>query len=436
MRLLLTIEISALALFCYRLLLLVFLPIILLFAVARSFSQKAYRKRLSERLGMVPNHFQSGGIIIHCASVGEVLALKPYIQACIARFSDLPITVTTFTPTGSAQVQQLFGDQVQHCYFPLDVLPCSAAFLSKLKPKVLVVMETELWPNIVAQAAKRHCKLLLINGRLSDKSWPKYQKLAALIKPCLANFDQVLTQSEQYSERFIALGANASTCHNIGNLKYDLRQTEQALAKQAELENLIDEHKQTLLLASSHAGDEQLVIDAFKSDTLKNEHLRLIVVPRHPERFNEVAQLIKSQGLDLATRGNGDRVTVHTDVWLIDTLGELMSVFPLSDIVIMGGTFSHIGGHNPLEPALFKKPIMLGSDMANFKEVQQQLSKANAAINLPEGIKAEVLAKEIKRLLDDKDLQERIGQSAQAVVIQNQGATEKALSALAVLLRQ
>ncbi|REL31162.1 lipid IV(A) 3-deoxy-D-manno-octulosonic acid transferase [Thalassotalea euphylliae] len=422
------------ALLTYRLLLIFLLPVVLLAAILRSLSQPAYRQRLHERLGIVPNKFRSGGIVIHGASVGEVLALKPFINQCLAEFPNLPITVTTFTPTGSEQVQKIFGDRVQHCYLPLDVWPCTTMFLTKLKPKALVVMETELWPNLVAQAHKLNTKLLLINGRISDKSVTSYQKFSALIKPCLAKFDQVLAQSEANKERLIALGARQAHCHNIGNLKYDISEGSDTKVKYQTLSPMFPQARPVWLLASSHEGDEQLVLDAYRKAREAHSELLLVIVPRHPERFDKVAQLLAQEGFSYQRRSNAQPIMSETQVWLMDSLGELLAAYQLANIVTIGGTFSTIGGHNPLEPALYQKPTIVGSDMANFAEVHQQLVQQNGIITLAHQDNKQQLAlqlsQQVRQLLVNNTQAQTLGSNAYQVVKANQGCSERTLAAL------
>lgn len=423
-----------LALLTYRLLLILLLPIILLAAIFRSFSQPAYRHRLQERLGVVPSKFVSHGIVIHGASVGEVLALKPFINQCLAEFSNTPITITTFTPTGSEQVQKVFGDRVQHCYLPLDIWPCTQLFLNKLKPKALVVMETELWPNLVAQAHKQNIKLLLINGRISDKSVASYQKFSVLIKPCLAKFDQVLAQSELNKERLITLGARQAHCHNIGNLKYDISESSDTSKKYQLLKPLFSPNRPIWLLASSHEGDEQLILDAYRQITQNHAELLLVIVPRHPERFDKVAQLLEQQAFSYQRRSDEQAIKPETQVWLMDSLGELLAAYQLASIVTVGGTFSTIGGHNPLEPALYQKPVIVGSDMTNFAEVHHQLEQQKGIITLEHhNDRQQVtlqLSQQVSQLLSDRLQGETLGNNAYQVVKANQGCSKRTLAAL------
>ncbi len=434
------------SLLIYRFTLWLLLPIVLTFLLVRSKNNKAYRHRLLERLGYFPTPTKQGGIVVHAASVGEVIALKSFIEKLILAYPHLPITVTTFTPTGSAQVEKLFGSKVQHGYLPLDILPCTALFLQRLKPTMMVFMETELWPNLIAQCANKNIKLLLINGRLSKKSLASYSKIPRLIRPCLNRFDKILTQSEENLENFIQLGADSSRCINSGNLKFDISINAEVTKKKAELAKLLfAENKQNsrsvLLVASTHNGDEEIALSAFKILLTQYPQLLLIIVPRHPERFEQVANLCLEKNFSLARRSSNATVC-NEQVWLLDSLGELMAAFSLSDIVTMGGSFSDVGGHNPLEPALFSKPIIVGHNMSNFNEIMQQLRQENAIIELSdasgtnalEDSPSALLAAQVSKLLQHAEQQKALGDNAEKVVLANQGASDKTLAQVRELL--
>ncbi len=431
-----------LALFFYRVLLLLLTPILLLVLLIRSLNHPEYRQRLLERLGFFPKPYKQGGIVVHAASVGEVIALKSFIEKLLLTYPDLPITITSFTPTGSAQITKLFGGRVQHGYLPLDIFPCTTLFLHRLKPKMMIFMETELWPNLIAQSAQQQVKLLLINGRLSEKSLASYQKIRALIKPSLNSFDKILTQSQENLSHFLQLGAHENRCVNSGNLKFDISVNEQVINKKAELAKLLfaDEcqPKRTIwLVASTHDGDEAIALAAFKKLLPQYPSLLLVLVPRHPERFEHVANLCLEQQLSLAKRSE-NTVISNEQVWLLDSLGELMAAFALSDIVTMGGSFSEVGGHNPLEPALFNKPVIVGHNMSNFNEIMQQLRQENAIIeltnNTPANESSTQLVNEISALLQQPTRQKTLGENGLKVVLQNQGASEKTLAQVIDLL--
>lgn len=423
------------ALVLYRLLFLLLTPVLLVVLFLRSINHRAYRQRLFERLGFLSSTLQANGIVVHAASVGEVIALKPFINELLKNYTHLPITVTTFTPTGSAQVKKLFADKVQHCYLPLDNIFSTQLFLKHLQPKAMIFMETELWPNIIAQCQKQQIKLQLINGRLSDKSMRSYQKLAWLITPTIQRFDKILTQSQVNQDNYLTMGASQKKCELSGNLKFDISVNNDVTAKQQELTTLISQQRKVWLIASTHPGDEALALQAFEQVKQQQGDTLLIIVPRHPERFEQVAKLAKAAGHHVTKRSEQQPVTLQTHVWVIDTLGELLAACALADVVTMGGSFSDIGGHNPLEPALFKKPVIVGPNMSNFTEILVQLKSEQGIVqieeneNMPQALAAAVLA-----LLTDEKHAKYLGENSYKVVQANQGATARSLMALNNLL--
>lgn len=426
-----------LALLLYRLCLLLLTPILLIVLLLRSINHKAYRLRLVERLGLLPSKLKSGGIVVHAASVGEVIALKPFITKLMTHYPDLAITVTTFTPTGSAQVVKLFADKVQHCYLPLDNIISSQLFLQRLKPKVMIFMETELWPNLIAQCKNSDIKLLLVNGRLSDKSMRSYKKLAWLISPTIQRFDKILTQSQVNQDNYLAMGASKSQCELSGNLKFDIAINDDVAAKQAELASLMVNKRHVWLIASTHPGDETLALKAFEQVKQHNKNALLIIVPRHPERFEQAAKLALDAGNIVLKRSQKQPVTENTNVWIIDTLGELLAACALADVVTMGGSFCDIGGHNPLEPALFKKPVIVGPNMSNFTEILTQLKAKQGIVQIDENENMpQALASEVLRLFASQNSAQVLGENAYKVVQANQGATALSLAALQSLLQQ
>ncbi|MCW8832238.1 MAG: lipid IV(A) 3-deoxy-D-manno-octulosonic acid transferase [Colwellia sp.] len=427
------------SLLIYRLLIILLSPLLLLALLLRSLSNKQYRQRISERLGFFPKPCQQGGIVVHAASVGEIIALKPFVEQLLAHYPNQAVTVTTFTPTGSEQAKKIFGERVQHGFLPLDIFPCTQLFLSRLKPKLVIFMETELWPSLIAQCANRQIKLLLINGRLSKKSMKSYQKINALITPTLNRFDKILCQSQDNYENFLQLGATPNRCEISGNLKFDLTINQATLDKAQQLQQFLPENRPVWLVASTHEGDEEIALKAFKQVKNQFPTLLLILVPRHPERFKQVASLCLNHHFSLAKRSEETQV-IEQDIWLLDTLGELMATFSLADLVTMGGSFSHIGGHNPLEPALFKKAIIVGPNMSNFVEMMQQLQQHHAITQLPSVTNSDkdkhsqALASAAIALLENQQQAQLLGEQAHQVVMANQGASAQTLAEVKALI--
>lgn len=413
-----------LSLFLYQVLFFVLLPVLLLVLLIRSKNNAAYRLRLTERFGFISTRFRKNGIVLHAASVGEVIALKPLIEKIINNNPNTPVTITTFTPTGSAQVKKLFSDKVQHCYLPLDSFFCTSLFLYRLKPKVMVFMETEIWPNLIAQCKWQNINLLLVNGRLSNKSIQSYQKFNWLITPSLNSFNKILTQSQVNQINFIKLGCSEHLCEMSGNLKFDISVNDSVIEIKRELISYIDCSRDIWVVASTHQGDEVIVLDALKHVLENKPNTLLVIVPRHPERFNEVAELCSNNGFTVQKRSENKTVEQTTQVWILDTLGELLPMCSLASLVTMGGSFSHIGGHNPLEPALFKKAVIVGNNMSNFTEIMQQLLEADGVIQVMD---ENELGRVVNHLLDDVTQRNALGDKAYEVVLQNQGASNRTL---------
>jgi len=421
------------ALFFYRLFFLLISPILLFALVMRSVTQKAYRQRLSERIGFAPNTLLPNTILVHAASVGEVIAIKAFVNELLNQ--GYKVTVTTFTPTGSNQVIKQFGDSVQHCYLPLDILPCTALFLKRLTPAALVIMETELWPNLIAQCKQQSIPMLLINGRLSENSVNSYQKISRLISPALNQLDQILCQSQVNYDNFIRLGARPDICQVSGNLKFDISATPDINSKAQQLNELLPTGKTIWLVASTHSGDEALILETFSLLTERHPELLLVIAPRHPERFEQAVKLSQQAGFITQKRSTNEAISSTTQVWILNTLGELMSAYQLADVVTIGGTFSDIGGHNPLEPALFKKPIITGHNMSNFKEIHQQLTAEKGLVTLKANDDTEQLSKEIMQLIELPQVAKTLGENAYKVVLANQGASKKSVTELINLLK-
>lgn len=433
------------ALYLYRLVFLLLTPLILLLLILRSKNNAQYRARLLERLGFFPttnnnSSFTENSIVIHAASVGEVIAIKSFVESLLEKYPDKTVTITCFTPTGSSQISKLFGDRVQHCYLPLDNLFSTWLFLRKLKPQALIFMETEIWPNLLAQCASKKIPLLLINGRLSANSCHNYQKISWLISPALRTFSHVLSQSQAHQDNFINLGADPLHCSVSGNIKYDIGLTTEIQTKVTDLRNMLQSNISTWLVASTHLGDDDIVLSAFKLIKKQYPKLLLILVPRHPERFNAIAKQCTDSDFSLVRRSDNKVVTTNDDIWLLDSLGELVAAYSLANIVTIAGTFSDIGGHNPLEAALFKKPIVIGPDMANFTEVLTQLSQAKAVIQLnsldqnTSTSLSEQLAEQIIALLNNELQQNMLGENAYQVMLSNQGASQRSINKLTEIL--
>ncbi|MDZ7925261.1 MAG: 3-deoxy-D-manno-octulosonic acid transferase [Marinagarivorans sp.] len=421
---------TALALKVYQISATLLLPFITCALVVRSFKQREYRQYIGQRLGFCPKKIPAGGIIIHGSSLGEITALKPFIELSLKELPEYSITVTCFTPAGRQQIINLLGGRVNYAYLPIDSPPCNALFLHRLKPKAIVFMETEIWPSLIAQAHKRGIQQILINARLSERSVKNYQKISALITPTLKKLNGIYPQSDDDKKRFELLGANNYSCQTLGNLKYDLKLNTALLPAISVIKKQL-EGRCVWVIGSSHEDEEDMLLDIAAHLVHANPHLLVVIAPRHKERFKCLAEKLDAHGLAWVSRGAHTVPTKLTKIWLIDTLGELLTFYGAADICTVAGSFGHAGGHNPVEPALFKKCITFGPNMQNAQSLATGLLIANAA---RQDSNTEELALTIQRLIKNTEERCALGQNAGQFLSSNSGATEKNIMKLKALL--
>ena len=346
------------------------LPLLLWRLWQRGRKSPAYKQRIGERFALCLPTFKQGGIWVHAVSVGESIAAAPMIRALQKEYPDLPIMITCMTPTGSERIQAMFGDHVQHVYLPYD-LPCAMSrLISKLQPKVLIVMETELWPNLVNQCAKRNIPIVLANARLSERSAKGYARFKRLTAPMLRQINLIAAQTQADADRFQLLGARAESLLVTGSIKFDIQVESDLLAR---ARTIVDEwglaQRKVWIAASTHEGEDEVVLQVHQHLLKKHPNTLLILVPRHPERFNAVYQLCRNNELETVRRSAGGVVEPSTQVFLGDSMGELMLWYALSDIAFVGGSLVERGGHNMLEPAALGKLVVSGRHVFNFNEI-------------------------------------------------------------------
>lgn len=399
----------------------------LLFRGLRSY---AYVRRWSERFGFAGQSKliskpSKDNIWLHAVSVGEVLAAVPLVKSLQEKYPDYRLTITCMTPTGSERVKAAFGDSVDHCYAPYDMPDSVARFIKRVKPKILIIMETELWPNTIAACHKRNIPVLLANGRLSKKSASAYHRIQPLVRPMLAQLTAVAAQHGDDGARFTDLGLANSALTVTGNIKFDLS-LDKPLREKAQ--QLLSEwrgasERPILLVASTHRGEDEIILAAFAQIKAEIDNLLLVLVPRHPERFNQVAELCTSAGFNLARRSNADRIE-GADILLGDTMGELMCFFGACDIAFVGGSLVPSGGHNMIEPAAWGVPIITGPHLFNFSEASQLLLEGNA---MQVCQSAEQMAEQVVELLQNQPRRAEMGSAAQRIADANRGALDKLL---------
>lgn len=402
-------------------------PLIWIRLWVRGRKAPAYRKRWGERYGFYRRPLKPGGIMLHSVSVGETLAAIPLVRALRHRYPDLPITVTTMTPTGSERVQSAFGTDVQHIYLPYDLPDALNRFLNKVDPKLVLIMETELWPNLSAALHKRHIPLVIANARLSARSAAGYAKLGKFVSRLLRRITLIAAQNEEDGARFITLGAKSNQVTVTGSLKFDISVTPQLAAKAVTLRRQWAPHRPVWIATSTHDGEESIIIAAHQALLHQFPNLLLILVPRHPERFPDAINLVRQAGLSFTTRSSGEVPSSSTQVVIGDTMGELMLLYGIADLAFVGGSLVERGGHNPLEAAAHAIPVLMGPHTFNFKDICARLEQASGLITVTD---VTTLVKEVSSLLTDEDYRNFYGRHAVEVLYQNQGALQRLLQLL------
>ncbi|WP_339486929.1 lipid IV(A) 3-deoxy-D-manno-octulosonic acid transferase [Pseudomonas sp. EL_65y_Pfl2_R95] len=414
------------------------LPVVAVRLALRARKASAYAARIGERFSFGLPAFKPGGIWVHAVSVGESIAAAPMIRELMARYPDLPITITCMTPTGSERIQAMFGGaeyqgRVQHCYLAYDLPWAASRFLERVQPKLAVIMETELWPNHINQCAKRGIPVALANARLSERSARGYARFSKLTGPMLAQMSLIAAQTPVEAERFRRLGARDECVQVTGSIKFDLT-VDPALLERAHAlrEKWSALERPVWIAASTHEGEDQQVIAAHRRLLQQWPDALLILVPRHPERFNAVFEQIKAAGLRVQRRSTGGPVTVEHQVLLGDTMGELLFLYALADVAFVGGSLVANGGHNLLEPAALSKPVLSGPHLFNFLEIANQLREAGALLEVND---AGALAQEVAQLWQIPQQAAAMRAAGLAVMRANQGALERLLAALGLLIK-
>ncbi len=408
----------------YRLTQTLAFPAILIYLLLRGLRNRKYVSTLGERFGDLPASWQrtvSGSIWLHAVSVGEVVAAAPLVEELAARCPAAPIYLSVSTVAGRETAEKRLGHVVdQVCYAPLDFVWAVRRVLRRLRPSVVIVMETEIWPNLFREVRRIGCGLVMVNGRISDRAFPKYRKHAWLFRRVLSLCDRILVQSDEMRERFITAGAPAAIVEIAGNLKYDFKPG--ALASDSPLLEFIDGATGPLWVAASTSSDDLLEEEDFVVAAQRAlRGWRLVLAPRKPERFDTVARKLEAAGLRWTRR-----TSLHdpaADVLLLDSVGELSGVFAHADVVFMGGTLAEKGGHNILEPALFGRPVIAGPHLENFRDIEQHFEQHNALLRIQTG---DGLAEAVLRAACDRGL----GARALAAAEMQRGATARTAEAV------
>lgn len=412
----------------YTLLFYLLMPLVLARLLWRSCKAPEYRKRWGQRFGFVPAVPVSQKVIwVHAVSVGETLAAVPMIQQLQSQYPEHLLVVTTMTPTGSARVKSVFGDSVYHVYAPYDLPDILNRFIRTVHPDLLVIMETELWPNLIHHCHKRDIPVVVANARLSEKSAKGYQKFSSLTAPMLQKISCVAAQHQNDGARFTTLGLGGTQLSVTGNIKFDVNLDNEVKTQAGLLKSQWggEMARPIFLAASTHRGEDRIILDGFEQIRSHFPELLLVLVPRHPERFDEVAELCVQQGLSVCHRSSGGSPTSRDQVLLGDTMGELLLFFGACDIAFVGGSLVPVGGHNLIEPAIWAVPVLSGPHLFNFSEASRLLRESQGMVICED---ANAIAEEVVALLQNPQSAKLMGNAAKSVTDNNRGALSKLLA--------
>ena len=408
----------------YTLLLYLLAPLVLLRLAWRSLRAPDYRRRWPERFGSIEPVLGKQVIWMHAVSVGEVQAAEPVVQALLEQRPDYSILITTVTPTGSARVTALFGDEVAHVYAPYDLPGAVSRFLERVRPQLAIVMETELWPNLFHACQRRAVPLLLINARLSERSETGYRRVSGLAAQTLSCVNEIAAQGELDADRFINIGADASTITITGNLKFEQRVPPSLLERAEVLRRDWGVGRTVWVAGSTHEGEDELLLDVFRQLRERFSDCLLVLVPRHPERFESVAELCRQRNYNTLLRSEGIPCTPATEVFIGDSMGELSLFYAAADVAFVGGSLVAHGGHNLLEPAALGVPVVTGPHVFNFVEICELLQQAGACVKVED---VDGLSDTLDLWLEDANERHRVGQRGRDTVEKNRGALQSVM---------
>ena len=403
---------------------------------------KKYVGSLGQRMGYLPVSFNMDGdesIWVHAVSVGEVLTARPLISDLKRRYPNLRMFLSTTTMAGQQLARRNVPDVDAVFYFPFDFAFVVRRTLDLVRPKLFIMMETEIWPNLLRECRARGIKTAVVNGRLSPRSFPRYRMIRPMMRRVLDHIDKFLVQSEESARRFIDLGADPARVVVTGSLKFDSLEVSstalQARARDRVLRYFrVPASRPVIVAGSTMKGEEIAVLRAFRRVRSTAPNTLLVLAPRNPERFGEAEQLARQEGWKVAKRSDlAIDAEPRVDVVVLDTIGELATIYQIATVVFVGGSLVATGGHNVLEPAVFGKPIVFGPHMQNFLEIAEAFVSNGAGVQLAG---EEQLEESFLSLMSDPVRRARLGAAARALVEANRGANEKSVRVLATLLPQ
>ena len=408
----------------YRVFLYLFLPVVIVRLLFRASRNNQYFRGISQRFGwQLKLDGVKGGIWIHAVSVGEANAAVPLVKYLKSTYPDKPLLITTMTPTGADRVIKTFGDSVAHCYLPYDYPGAVKRFLAAAQPSLVMIMETEIWPNYIEGCYSAEIPMIYTNVRLSERSYKGYKRFAGLFSRVLGKVDQFAVQSAADAERLVLLGARTERVHTTGSIKFDIELPASTIEASQSVRRNLGWDRPVWVAGSTHEGEESQILDAFILAKKKCPDLLLVLVPRHPERFNTVSRLCTRFGCNTVQRTQFQgEIDSDVDVYLVDTMGELALFIAASDFTYIGGSLVPTGGHNVLEACAAGVAVVFGPHMFNFQEISDQVLSRGAGVQIETD---EELADVVAKLVQDPVLRDQYGVQGKQFVEENRGALEK-----------
>ncbi|HEY8586904.1 MAG TPA: lipid IV(A) 3-deoxy-D-manno-octulosonic acid transferase [Rhodanobacter sp.] len=419
--------------YLYTLAMFLVTPLLVLRLLARGVRSRPYHRRWLERFGFFESPGFSGSLWVHAVSVGEVNAAEPLVKALQRDYPRAPLVITTVTPTGTARVHQLFGDSVFHVYLPYDLPFAVSRFLGKIRPRLALIVETEIWPNLYFACRRRGVPLMIVNARLSERSLRGYRPLRGMLRSALRCVDVIAAQSRVDAARYRLLGADPQQLLVMGNMKFDMPVPDGAVAEGDSMREHWGPRRPVWMAASTHEGEELAALEAHLQVLKRLPDALLLVAPRHPERFRLVEHTARNLGFTVGTRsGDGVPSSSH-QVFVIDAMGQLMPFFAASDVAFVGGSLVPIGGHNVLEPAALSVPVLVGPYTFNFEEITGTLIEHGGAERVMDAAR---LGQAVLALLLSAGSRKRMGQAASFVFERERGAVERVMRLVDGLLQE
>ena len=406
-------------------------PVIVWRLFARGVRYRGYFSRWRERFGHFPDPGLRDSIWVHAVSVGEVNAALPLIHALRRRYPRAPMVVTTVTPTGSERVRAQLGKDVFHVYLPYDLPRAVRRFFDRIRPKLAVIMETEIWPNLFHSCGERGIPVVIANARLSERSLRAYAPIRSLVAQALGNVSHVAAQSHADARRYRALGADPARVSVAGNLKFDMPIPQGVRERGEALRRIWGEHRPVWIAASTHEGEELAIFEAHLAVLARLPDALLLIAPRHPERFRAVEHSARNLGFSVATHSGGEAPGRDCQCYVIDVMGAMMRHYAASDLAFVAGSLAPIGGHNVLEPASLAKPVVVGPYTFNFEEITSSLIGAGGARRVDS---ARELGATVLELLRDAPLRQRMGAAARMIFARERGAVRRTMVLIERLL--